>query len=146
MYIFFFPNFLSIFFSNFSLHQIKSWVFDFSCSLFTRIEWAGRTEGPFWNAISSIEKNKFVVLIILLAFILLVESMILTLNNSWAFPVAPVINNLPVNAGDLGLIPGLGRSLWEGNGNSFQFSCLGNPMDRRAWRAIDQEAAKSGKT
>ena len=36
------------------------------------------------------------------------------------------------NAGDPDLIPGLGRSLGEGNGNLFQYSCLGNPMDRRA--------------
>ena len=36
------------------------------------------------------------------------------------------------NAGDLGLIPGLGRSPGEGNGNPFQYSCLENPMDRGA--------------
>jgi len=35
-------------------------------------------------------------------------------------------------AGDLGLIPGLGRSPGEGNGNPFQYSCLGNPMERGA--------------
>ena len=35
----------------------------------------------------------------------------------------------------LGLIPELGRSLGEGNSNSFQYSCLGNPMDRGAWQA-----------
>ena len=35
-----------------------------------------------------------------------------------------------VNAGDLGSIPGLGRSPGEGNGNPLQYSCLGNPMDR----------------
>ena len=39
------------------------------------------------------------------------------------------------NAGDLGLIPGLGRSPGEGNGNPLQYSCLGNSMDRGAWRA-----------
>ena len=39
------------------------------------------------------------------------------------------------NAGDLGLIPGLGRSPGEGNGNPLQYSCLGNLMDRGAWRA-----------
>ena len=39
------------------------------------------------------------------------------------------------NAGDVGLIPGLGRSCGEGNGNPLQYSCLGNPMDRGAWRA-----------
>ena len=37
------------------------------------------------------------------------------------------------NAGDLGLIPGLGRSPGEGNGNPFQDCCLENPMDRGAW-------------
>ena len=37
------------------------------------------------------------------------------------------------NAGNLGSIPGLGRSPGEGNGNPFQYSCLGNPMDRGAW-------------
>ena len=34
---------------------------------------------------------------------------------------------------DLGLIPGLGRSPGEGNGNPLQYSCLENPMDGRAW-------------
>ena len=40
------------------------------------------------------------------------------------------------NVGDQGLIPGLGRFPREGNHNSFQYSCLGNPMDRGAWQAI----------
>jgi len=39
------------------------------------------------------------------------------------------------NAGDLGLIPKLGRSPGEGNGNPLQYSCLENSMDRGAWRA-----------
>ena len=39
------------------------------------------------------------------------------------------------NAGDLGLIPGLGRCPGEGNGNSLQYSCLENPIDRGAWPA-----------
>ena len=38
------------------------------------------------------------------------------------------------NAGDPGLIPGLGRSPGEGNGYPLQYSCLGNPMDRGAWQ------------
>ena len=42
---------------------------------------------------------------------------------------------LPANAGDKGSIPGLGRSPGGGNGNPLQHSCLGNPMDRGAWRA-----------
>ena len=37
------------------------------------------------------------------------------------------------HAGDGGSIPGLGRSPGRGNGNPFQYSCLGNPMDRGAW-------------
>ena len=37
------------------------------------------------------------------------------------------------NAGDLGSIPGLGRSRGEGNGNLLQYSCLENPMDGEAW-------------
>ena len=37
------------------------------------------------------------------------------------------------NAGDLGSIPGLGRSPGGGHGNPLQYSCLGNPMDRGAW-------------
>ena len=39
------------------------------------------------------------------------------------------------NTGDLGSIPGLGRSPGEGNGNPLQYSCLENPMDGGAWRA-----------
>ena len=39
------------------------------------------------------------------------------------------------NAGDLGWIPGLGRSLGEGNGNPLQYSCLENPTDGEAWWA-----------
>ena len=39
------------------------------------------------------------------------------------------------NAGDMGLIPGSGRSPGEENGNPLQYSCLGNPMDTGAWWA-----------
>jgi len=42
----------------------------------------------------------------------------------------------------MGLIPGLGRLPGEGNGNPLQYSCLGNPMDRRAWRATDHRVTK----
>ena len=44
-----------------------------------------------------------------------------------------MVKNPLANEGDAGLIPGLGRSTGEGNGNSLQYSCLGNPMDREAW-------------
>ena len=48
------------------------------------------------------------------------------------------------NVGDLGLIPGLGRSPGEGNGNPLQHSCLENSMNRGAWRTTVHGAAKSG--
>ena len=46
------------------------------------------------------------------------------------------------NSGDVGLIPGSGRSPGEGNGNLLQYSCLGNPMDRGAWRPTVHGVAK----
>ena len=45
----------------------------------------------------------------------------------------PVVKNLPASAGDTGSISRLGSSPGEGNENSFQYSCLENPMDRVAW-------------
>ena len=47
------------------------------------------------------------------------------------------------HAGDLCLIPGLGRSPEKGNGNSLQYSCLENPMDRGVWQAAVHGVAKS---
>ena len=46
-----------------------------------------------------------------------------------------VVKNSPANTGDMGLIPGSGRSPGEENGNPLQYSCLGNPKDRGAWQA-----------
>ena len=50
------------------------------------------------------------------------------------------------NAGDLGSIPGLGRSTGEGNGNPLQYSCLENPMDRGAWWATVPQGRKESDT
>ena len=50
------------------------------------------------------------------------------------------------NAGDQGLIPGLGRSPGEGHGNPLQYSCLANPMDRGAWRAAVHRITESDTT
>ena len=47
-----------------------------------------------------------------------------------------MVNNLPAKGGGVGLIPGSGSSPGEGHGNPLQYSCLGNLMDRGAWRAI----------
>jgi len=56
--------------------------------------------------------------------------------------VAQCKRNLPANAGDTGLIPGSGTSPGERNGNPLKYSCLGNPMDRRAWWATVHGVAK----
>ena len=61
------------------------------------------------------------------------------------FPSGTVVKNLPTSAEDardVGLIPGSGRSLGEGNGNPLQNSCLENPMDRGAWWATVHGVAK----
>ena len=63
------------------------------------------------------------------------------------FPGDTVVKNLPANAGgagDMGSIPGLGRSPGEGNGNSLRYSCLENSMDRGAWWAVVHGATKCG--
>ena len=44
--------------------------------------------------------------------------------------------SLPANAGDAGLIPGLGRSTGEGNASPLQYSCLENAMDRARWATV----------
>ena len=58
-------------------------------------------------------------------------------------PNGSAVRNLPANAGDLGSIPGWGRSPGEGNGNLLQYSCRGNPMDRGAWRATVHAVTES---
>ena len=51
------------------------------------------------------------------------------------FPGGAVVKNPPAKAGDVGPIPGSGRSPGGGNDNPLQYSFLGNLMDRRAWQA-----------
>ena len=59
------------------------------------------------------------------------------------FPGGSAVRNPPANAGDVGSIPGQGRSPGEGNGNPLQYSYLGNPMDRGEWWVTVQGIAKS---
>ena len=57
-----------------------------------------------------------------------------------------VVKNLSVNAGDardMGSLPGLGRFPGGGTGNSLQYSCLGNLIDRKGWWAIVHGVTKS---
>ena len=65
---------------------------------------------------------------------------------SWVSQVILVVKKPPADARDIwdtGLIPGLGRSSGEGNGNLLQCLCLANPMDRGAWRPTFQRVTKS---
>ena len=54
-----------------------------------------------------------------------------------------MIKNLPANVGDMGLIPELGRSPGERNGNPLQYSCQDNHVDRGAWQATVHMVAQS---
>ena len=56
-----------------------------------------------------------------------------------------MVKNPPANTGDMGSILGSEASPGEGNGNPFQYACLGNPVDRGAWQAIVQRVANSWK-
>ena len=56
--------------------------------------------------------------------------------------MAQMVKNLPVNAGDMDLVSGLGRSPGKGNGNPLQDSCPGNPTDRGVWQAIVHRITK----
>ena len=63
-----------------------------------------------------------------------------------ALPDSAVVKNLPANTADTkdsALIPGSGRSTGEGNGSPFQYSYVGNPMDRGAWPATVHGVTKS---
>ena len=60
-----------------------------------------------------------------------------------SFPGGPDGKESACNAGDLGSLPGSGRSPGEGTGNPLQYSCLENPMDGGAWRVTVNEVAKN---
>ena len=64
----------------------------------------------------------------------------------FGFPGGSEVKASASNAGDLGLIPGSGRSPGEGYGNPLQYSCLENPMDGGAWWATVHRVAQSDMT
>ena len=64
--------------------------------------------------------------------------------NGCSFPGGSVGKGAACNAGDLGSIPGLGRSPGEKHGNPLQHSCLENPRDRGAWQAAVYGVARAG--
>ena len=65
------------------------------------------------------------------------------IGSSWGFPGGSDGKASACNVGDLGSIPGLGRSPGEENGTPLQYSCLENPMDGGAWWAAVHGVAKS---
>ena len=64
------------------------------------------------------------------------------ITNHIGFPGGSVLKKPPVNAGDASSMPESERSPREGNGNPFQYSCPGNPMNGRAWWLIVHRVAK----
>ena len=75
-----------------------------------------------------------------------VELIFCIIHNSFSIfliVVDQTVKKSACNAGDLGSIPGLGRSPGEGNGNPLQYSSLENPMDRGAWWATVHGVAES---
>ena len=74
---------------------------------------------------------------------LLANSLIAVLGTHTSFPGGPVAKSPPASAGDVGSIPGSGRSPEEGDGNPLQYSCLENPKDREAWWATIQGVTES---
>ena len=73
--------------------------------------------------------------------------MTLNLKDTVVVQMVLLVKNLPANAGDIrdaGSMPGSGRSPGVGNGNPLQYSCLENPVDRGAWRAIVHVSQRVG--
>ena len=65
------------------------------------------------------------------------KNLIIKLSNKVSFPGGSVVKNPPANVGDLGLIPGSGRSPGEGKGHPLQYSCLENSMAGEAgWATV----------
>ena len=72
-----------------------------------------------------------------------IEKGVAQLSAYMGFPSGSDSRELACSAGDLGLIPGSGRSPGEGNGYPLQYSCLENSMDRGVWQATVHGVTKS---
>ena len=102
---------------NFSVPSIQYWAFKFAFHLDNTIDAQSESNGEKFKW----EKPK--------------PGIYYPPVNTLGFSGGSEGKELAFNAGDLGSIPGLGRSHEEGNGNPLQYSCLENPMDRGAWQA-----------
>ena len=67
--------------------------------------------------------------------LLYLEIFLAEVYSEWSFPGGSVGKDCALHAGDVSLTPESGRSPGGGNGSPLQYSCLGNPMGRGAWRA-----------
>ena len=68
-------------------------------------------------------------------------------HDQWGFPGGSAVKNLPAvqeAPGDVGSIPGLGKSPGRGNGNPLHYSCLENLIDREAWQATVHGVSRIG--
>ena len=79
----------------------------------------------------------------ILICVCVIESLCYTVEINLGFPGGSGGKESACNVGDMGLIPGLGKSPGEGHGNPLQYSFLEHPMDRGAWQATVQGVAKS---
>ena len=97
-------------------------------------DFSGKNTGVGCHALSCIRVIKLLFLSLLLISVVS--------GGSQGFPGDTAVKNVPDKAeaeGEADLIPGLGRSLGEGNGYPLQFSCLENPIDRRAcWATVHE--------
>ena len=88
------------------------------------------------------KQNKLCTYVVLMTYI--IKMYICSFNdNSLGFPGAQMVKKSTCSTGDLGSVPGLGRSPGRGHGNPLQYSCLENPMDRGAWWATVHGVTKS---
>ena len=79
----------------------------------------------------------------ILICVCVIELLCYTVEINLGFPGGSGGKESACNVGDMGLIPGLGKSPGEGHGNPPQYSCLENPMDREAWWTTVHRVAKS---
>ena len=117
--------FISMFFLCYS-NELKLLFLSFLLEIFLKIKYVDKFDEQ-----SELRKIKLVVMDLKITF---------TIKH---FPGGSEVKASASNAGDLGSIPGLGRSPGEGNGNPLQYCCLENPMNWGAWWAAVHGVTKS---
>ena len=100
--------------------------------------WAAAYQAPPSMGFSKQEFLTFIIIYIQYCYLYFYIKEIYRLG----FPIGSVVKNLPANGGDKSLIPGMGTSPGGGTSKPFQYSCLGNPMDRGFWQAIQSMASQ----